>query len=63
MNSESLQRIIDEMVTVGILKRPIPVQPALRDSAVKVAYDELKQRRELQPAIERAKSVVEKYGF
>jgi hypothetical protein len=51
------------MVTVEILKRPIPVQSALRDSAVKVAYDELEQRRELQPAIERAKSVVEKYGF
>jgi methyl coenzyme M reductase subunit C-like uncharacterized protein (methanogenesis marker protein 7) len=63
VNSESLQRIIDEMVMVEILKSPIPVQSALRGSAVKAAYDELKQRRELQPAIERAKSVVEKYGF
>jgi ABC-type nitrate/sulfonate/bicarbonate transport system substrate-binding protein len=63
VTADSLRRIIDEMVTVGMLKSPIPVEAVLRDSAVKHAYDELKARPELQPAITKAKAVVEKYGF
>ena len=61
--ANTLQRIIDDMVTVGMLKHPIAVEAVLRDDAVKQAYDDLKDRPELQAAIAKAKSVVEKYGF
>ena len=63
VTTESLQRIIDEMLTVGLLKNSLSAQSVLRDSAVTQAYDELKRRPQLQPAIANAKSVVEKYGF
>ena len=63
VTADSLRRIIDEMVTVGMLKKPIEVESVLRDSAVKHAYDELKSRPTLQPALAKAQAVVEKYGF
>lgn len=63
VSADTLQRIIDEMVTVGMLKHPIAVEAVLRDDAVKQAYDDLKDRPESQAAIAKAKSVVEKYGF
>ena len=63
VTNKSLERIIEEMLTVGMLKNTIPVKTVLRDSAVKHAYDELKNRPELQPTITKTQLIVEKYGF
>jgi ABC-type nitrate/sulfonate/bicarbonate transport system substrate-binding protein len=59
----SLKRISQEMTAIGDLKEPIPVESLLRDSAVREAYQELLKRPELQPAHEKVKLVVGKYGF
>jgi NitT/TauT family transport system substrate-binding protein len=63
VTAESLKRIIQEMTAIGYLKRPIDVESVLRDAAVKNAFQELLTRTELQPAYEKAKRAVEKYGF
>jgi hypothetical protein len=51
------------MVAIGNLKEPIKVESLLYDSAVREAYKELVKRPELQPAHDKVKLVVEKYGF
>lgn len=63
VSAESLQRIIQGMTAIGDLKEPIEVESLLRDSAVKEAFQDLIKRPELQPAYEKVKLVVEKYGF
>jgi ABC-type nitrate/sulfonate/bicarbonate transport system substrate-binding protein len=63
VTAESLQRIIQGMMATGDLKAPIEVESLLCDSAVKEAFQELIQRPKLQPAYEKVKLVVEKYGF
>ena len=61
--ADSLKRIIEEMVAMGDLKEPIGVESLLCDSAVREAYQELLKRPQLQPAHEKVKLAVEKYGF
>jgi hypothetical protein len=63
ITAESLKRIIQEMVAIGNLEKPIKVESLLYDAAVKEAYQELVKRPELQPAHDKVKLAVEKYGF
>lgn len=63
VTADSLKRIIQGMVAVGDLKAPIDVESLLRDSAVKGAFQDLLKRPNLQPAYEKVKTAVEKYGF
>jgi ABC-type nitrate/sulfonate/bicarbonate transport system substrate-binding protein len=63
ITAESLKRIIQEMVATGSLKQAIDVEDLLFDSAVRAAYQDLLKRPELQPAHEKVKLAVEKYGF
>ena len=51
------------MVAIGNLEKTINVESLLYDSAVGEAYKELVKRPELQPAPDKVKLVVEKYGF
>jgi hypothetical protein len=63
VTADSLKGIIQGMTARGDLKAPIDVESLLRDSAVKKAFQDLLKRPELQPAYERVKLVVAKYGF
>jgi len=63
VTADSLKRIIHGMVAVDDLKAPIDVESLLRDSAVKGAFQDLLNRPNLQPAYEKVKTAVEKYGF
>ncbi len=63
VTADSLKRIIQEMTAIGELKTFVKVESLLRDSAVKEAFQELLKRPNLQPAYEKVKLVVEKYGF
>ena len=60
---DSLKRIIQEMTAIRELKAPIEVRSLLRDSAAKEAFQELLKRPNLQPAYQKVKLAVEKYGF
>jgi ABC-type nitrate/sulfonate/bicarbonate transport system substrate-binding protein len=60
---DSLKRIIQEMTAMKELKAPIEVESLLRDSAAKDAFQELLKRPNLQPAYQKVKLAVEKYGF
>jgi hypothetical protein len=59
----ALERIIQEMVKRGRLERPIPVQEVFKDDTVSDAYREVSTRGELQPAFNKAMTVLNKYGF
>jgi hypothetical protein len=59
----ALERIIQEMVKRGRLGSPIPVQEVFKDDAVSDAYREVSTRGELQPAFNKAMTVLNKYGF
>jgi hypothetical protein len=59
----ALERIIQEMVKRGRLGSPIPVQEVFKDDAVSEAYREVSTRGELQPAFNKAMTVLNKYGF
>jgi ABC-type nitrate/sulfonate/bicarbonate transport system substrate-binding protein len=63
VTADSLKRIIQEMVAIGSLKRAVKVEDLLHDTAVREAYQGLLKRPELQPAHEKVKLAVEKYGF
>jgi ABC-type nitrate/sulfonate/bicarbonate transport system substrate-binding protein len=63
VTADSLKRIIEEMTASGDLKTPIEVESVLYDSAVRDAYQQLLKRPDLQPAHEKVKLAVEKYGF
>ena len=63
ISPESLERVIAEMVASGRLDRAMPVEDVLHDGAVTGAYKELSSRPENQPALEKARAAVEKYGF
>ena len=60
---EALKRVIEEMVEGGRLTRTIPVEEVLRDGPVTDAYRDLSNRAEVQPALQKARAAVEKYGF
>jgi len=59
----ALERIIEEMVASKKLNRRIAVADVLRDGPVTEAYREVSRRPELQPALEKARAAVHKYGF
>jgi hypothetical protein len=60
---ESLARVIEELVALEELVRPIPVDEVLRDGPALDAYRELSARPALQAAHQTALAAVEKYGF
>ena len=60
---ESLERVIEELVALGELERPIPVADVLRDGPAADAYRDVSGRPALQPAHQTALAAVEKYGF
>ena len=51
------------MLAGGRLSRTIPVDEVLRDGPVTEAYRDLSNRAEVQPALQKARAAVEKYGF
>jgi hypothetical protein len=59
----ALEQVIEELVLVGALERPIAVDDVLRDAPVHAAYLELTSRLELHAAHETARAAVAKYGF
>lgn len=60
---EAVERVIDEMVTLGQLERPIAIEDLLRDEPAQEAYRELSQRPALQPAVQKALGAVQKHGW
>jgi ABC-type nitrate/sulfonate/bicarbonate transport system substrate-binding protein len=59
---EAVARVIDEMVTLGQLDRPIPVDDVVRDGPATDAYRDLTSRPELQAASQRALAAAAKHG-
>lgn len=59
---EAVERCIDEMVTLGQLDRPIPVEDVVRDGPAVDAYRDLTSRPELQPAAQKALAAAAKHG-
>jgi ABC-type nitrate/sulfonate/bicarbonate transport system substrate-binding protein len=60
---QALDRIMQEMVKRGRLKRALPVEEVFRDDAVRMAYQEVSNQAKLKPAFDTAMAVLEKYGF
>jgi ABC-type nitrate/sulfonate/bicarbonate transport system substrate-binding protein len=60
---EAVARVIDEMVTLGQLERPIPVEEVLRDAYAIEAYREVSTRPSLQPAVQKALAAMQKHGW
>jgi ABC-type nitrate/sulfonate/bicarbonate transport system substrate-binding protein len=60
---DALQSIVDELVEVGELARPVAVADVYRDGPVTAAYQELTARPELRAAHETALAAVAKYGY
>lgn len=60
---EAVERVIDEMVTLGQLERPIPVEEVVRDEPAKEAYRELSTRPSLQAALQKALAATRKHGW
>jgi len=60
---QALERIMQEMVKRGKLKRPLPVGDLFKDDAVRQAYQEVSSRAKLKPNYDKAMAVVEQYGF
>ena len=59
---EAVERVIDEMVTLGQLDRPIPVEDVVRDGPAVEAYRDLTARPELQAASQKALAAAAKHG-
>jgi ABC-type nitrate/sulfonate/bicarbonate transport system substrate-binding protein len=60
---QALDRIMQEMVKRGRLKRALPVDELFRDESVREAYREVSNRANLKPVFDKAMAVLEKYGF
>jgi ABC-type nitrate/sulfonate/bicarbonate transport system substrate-binding protein len=60
---EAVERVIDEMATLGQLERPIPIEEVLRDGPVNDAYRELSMRPSLQAAVQKALAAAQKHGW
>ena len=63
VTADSLKRIIQEMTAIGDLKSRCRSGIAAPRFSRQRGYQELLKRPELQPAHEKVKLVVEKYGF
>lgn len=59
---EAVARVIDEMVTLGQLDRPVPVEDVVRDGPAVDAYRDLTGRPELQTAAQKALAAAQKHG-
>jgi ABC-type nitrate/sulfonate/bicarbonate transport system substrate-binding protein len=60
---QALERIMQEMVKRGRLKRALPLDDLFKDDAVRQAYQEVSGRAKLKPNYDKAMAVVEQYGF
>jgi len=60
---QALKRVIEEMVAGGRLNRSIQVEDVLHDGPVRDAYRDVSGRPGVQPALQKARAAVEKYGF
>jgi ABC-type nitrate/sulfonate/bicarbonate transport system substrate-binding protein len=60
---EAVERIAQEMVSIGKLNKTLPVNEILRDEAVLDAYKDVSNRAELKPSLETARAAERKYGF
>lgn len=58
-----LAQVIDEMVAVDEIERPVPVAELLQDGPAVEAYAEVSRRPALQGAWKRAMEAVEKHGY
>ena len=61
--TQALKRVIEEMVAGGRLDRSIQVEEVLHDGPVRDAYRDVSKRPGVQPALQKARAAVEKYGF
>jgi ABC-type nitrate/sulfonate/bicarbonate transport system substrate-binding protein len=60
---DAMARVIGEMVAVGELGQPMPVEEVMRDEAAVEAYGELAARPSLQAEHQRALELVARHGF
>jgi ABC-type nitrate/sulfonate/bicarbonate transport system substrate-binding protein len=63
VSPHALERVIEELVHLGELDRPIPVCDALVEAPVTSAYAELSAIPELRPVMATVAEAVKKYGF
>ena len=63
VSHEALAGVIEELVGLGELERPLAVEDVLRDGPVTEAYRAVSSRPELRPALETAQAAVAKYGY
>ncbi len=59
---EALERVIDEMVTLGQIEKPMAIEEFARDAAVVKAFEDLKNRPEQKANAERALAAAAKHG-
>jgi hypothetical protein len=60
---EAVERVIDEMVTLGQLKESIPASGVFLDGPISDAWNELATRPELAETRDKALALVKKYGY
>jgi ABC-type nitrate/sulfonate/bicarbonate transport system substrate-binding protein len=60
---EAIAGVIDEMVTLGQLERPITVDAVVRDGPVNDAYRDVSTRPQLQASVRTSQALIEKYGY
>ncbi len=63
VSRDAVDRIVQEMVDAGKLKRKLPAAEILRDQPVIDAYHEVSSRPEAQAALAVARAAERKYGF
>jgi len=63
ISPQALERVIQEGVSAGRLERSISVKEVLREGPVTDAYREVSSRSDVQPALQKARAAVDKYGF